>query len=56
MNDGCIFCKIIEGEISSEKVLESDNFIAIKDVHPKTKGHVHVIPRKEGDDFGGLSV
>lgn len=41
----CIFCKIAKGEIKSEKILESDNFFAIKDINPKTKGHSLVISK-----------
>lgn len=46
MTEDCIFCKIVKGEIKSEKILETDNFFAIKDVNPKTKGHSLVIPKK----------
>lgn len=42
----CIFCKIARGEIPSEKILDDENFFAIKDIHPKTKGHSLVIPKK----------
>ncbi|MGC9309710.1 MAG: HIT family protein [Candidatus Nanoarchaeia archaeon] len=42
----CIFCKIINQEIESEKVLENDNFIVIKDANPKVEGHSLVIPKK----------
>ncbi len=42
----CIFCKIVKGEIPSEKILETDDFIVIKDVHPKTKGHSLIIPKR----------
>ncbi len=42
----CIFCKIVRGEIDSKKILETENFFAIKDVNPKTKGHSLVIPKK----------
>jgi len=42
----CIFCKIAKGEIPTEKILESDNFFAIKDLNPKTKGHSLVISKK----------
>lgn len=41
----CIFCKIIRGEIPSERVLEDDSFIAIRDINPKAPVHVLVIPR-----------
>ena len=46
MVEDCIFCKIISGEIPAEKVLEDDNFIVIKDAHPKTSGHSLVISKK----------
>lgn len=42
----CVFCKIAKGEIPSEKVFENGNFIVIKDVHPRTRGHSLVIPKK----------
>ncbi len=45
-NKDCIFCKIARGEIKVEKILETENFFAIKDLHPKTRGHVLVIPKK----------
>ncbi len=47
----CIFCKIIRGEILSEKVYEDDNFIGILDIHPKAEGHTLIIPKKH---FGNL--
>jgi histidine triad (HIT) family protein len=51
----CIFCKIIEGEINSEKVFESENFVVIKDANPKVKGHSLVIPKEHMESFFGLS-
>ena len=42
----CIFCKIVKSEIPAEKVYEDDNFLAIKDVNPKVKGHTLLIPKK----------
>ena len=44
MND-CIFCKIVEGEIPSTKIYENEYVIAIKDINPKAKVHVLVIPK-----------
>ncbi|MBC8435226.1 HIT family protein [archaeon] len=49
--DDCIFCKIAKGEIPSEKVLENDNFIVIKDINPMTEGHSLVIPKKHYTTF-----
>jgi histidine triad (HIT) family protein len=45
-NNSCVFCKIIRGEIKSELIMESFNFIVIKDNCPKVEGHCLVIPKK----------
>ncbi len=44
-----IFTKIINGEIPSHKVAETENFLAFLDVFPIAKGHTLVIPKKEVD-------
>jgi histidine triad (HIT) family protein len=41
----CIFCKIINGEIPSTKILENKYVIAIDDINPKAKIHSLVIPK-----------
>lgn len=46
MEEECVFCKIISGEISSQKVFENTNFIGILDVHPISEGHTLLIPKK----------
>lgn len=45
MND-CLFCKIIKGEIPSDKVYEDDKIFALKDINPKAPVHLLVIPKK----------
>lgn len=42
-----IFTKIINREIKSEIVYEQENIIVIKDIHPKAKTHLLIIPKKE---------
>lgn len=42
----CLFCKIRDGEIPSTMVYEDDDIIAFKDINPKHKLHVLVVPRK----------
>lgn len=44
-----IFTKIVNGEIPSYKVAESDNCYAFLDINPLKRGHVIVIPKKEVD-------
>ena len=44
--DNCIFCRIIKGELPSQIVYENDKVIAIRDINPKAKVHILVIPKK----------
>jgi len=50
----CIFCKIVEGEIPSNKVLENDDFLAFHDINPSAPVHVLVIPKKHIDSFNEI--
>ena len=44
-----IFSKIIQGEIPSYKVAESDKFYAFLDISPLQNGHTLVVPKIEVD-------
>ena len=44
MND-CLFCKISDGRIPSDKVYESDTFFGINDINPQAPKHILIIPR-----------
>ena len=44
-----IFTKIVNKEIPSYKIAESDQFYAFLDINPLAKGHTLVIPKKEID-------
>ncbi len=46
----CIFCRIVEGELPSEKVLETDHCIVIKDINPQAPVHLLVITKKHYTD------
>ena len=41
----CIFCKIISGEIPSDKVYEDEQVLAFRDIAPKAPVHVLIIPK-----------
>lgn len=45
LNDNCVFCKIIKGEIPSQKVYEDDETLVFKDIEPKAKIHLLAIPK-----------
>jgi histidine triad (HIT) family protein len=42
----CFFCKLAQGEISPKTIYEDDNTLAFLDIHPRSKGHTLVIPKK----------
>jgi len=42
----CIFCKISNGDIPSEKIYEDKNFISFLDIQPVSHGHILIIPKK----------
>ena len=42
----CIFCKIVAGEIPSHKIYEDKDSFVFLDIHPESKGHTLVVPKK----------
>jgi len=55
MND-CLFCKIVNGEIPSEKVFENESTFVFLDIGPVSKGHLLVIPKRHAKDLQSGSV
>ncbi len=43
--DGCLFCKIVAGQIPSNKVYEDDLVLAFRDIAPQAPVHILVIPK-----------
>jgi len=52
----CIFCKIANDEIPSNKVLENDEFVAFHDMYPKAPVHILIIPKEHVDCFQEVSA
>ena len=46
MEENCVFCKIIKGEIPSKKVYEDEDALAFHDIEPAAPIHILVIPKK----------
>lgn len=44
--DNCIFCKIISGEIPTNKIYEDEEIIAFNDINPQMPTHILVVPKK----------
>lgn len=51
MENDCIFCKIIKKEIDSDIVYEDDDMMVIKDIRPKARIHLLVMPKKHIRNF-----
>ena len=52
----CIFCKIIAGELPSQKVDEDERTIAFMDISPATRGHALVVPRRHSRDLLEIDI
>lgn len=50
-----IFAKILSGAVPCEKVYENDEILAFKDIHPKAKVHVLVVPKTSSASFQDFS-
>ncbi|MDQ1366346.1 MAG: histidine triad family protein [Acidimicrobiaceae bacterium] len=44
--ENCLFCRIIRGEVPSDRVLSTDNTYAFRDIEPAAPVHVLVVPRR----------
>jgi histidine triad (HIT) family protein len=43
--DDCLFCKIIKGDIPSQKVYEDDKVLVFLDINPTTNGDSLLVPK-----------
>jgi histidine triad (HIT) family protein len=42
----CIFCKIVDGRIPSQKAFENDELLAFHDINPWAPVHVLIVPKQ----------
>lgn len=50
-----LFTKIVNGDIPSYKIAETEDYFAFLDINPNTKGHTLCIPKKEVDKIFDLT-
>ncbi|MGH2403620.1 MAG: histidine triad nucleotide-binding protein [bacterium] len=43
---GCVFCRIIAGEIPAERLHDDDLVVAIRDINPQAPTHVLILPKR----------
>lgn len=53
-SNDCLFCKIVAGEIPSDKVYEDDQMVVFKDINPKAAVHLLLVPREHIDSLNAL--
>ena len=51
----CLFCKILNGEIPSEKVYEDEKVFAFKDINPMAKEHYLFISKSHSLNINEIS-
>ncbi|HSX42077.1 MAG TPA: HIT domain-containing protein [Candidatus Saccharimonadales bacterium] len=44
--EDCLFCQIVREEVQSEQIIETTNYVAFKDIHPKAPVHVLIVPKR----------
>ena len=54
--NNCLFCKIIAGEIPSNKVYEDDRILAFRDIAPQAPTHILVIPKCHIPSVDGVTA
>ena len=47
----CVFCEIVAGRAPAIRIYEDDDYLAILDVRPFTRGHTLVMPKKHNVDL-----
>jgi histidine triad (HIT) family protein len=52
----CLFCKLVNGEIPTEIVFESDTVFAFKDIEPQAPHHILIIPKKHISTLNDLET
>jgi histidine triad (HIT) family protein len=55
MEDNCLFCRIVSGELPATIVYEDENSLAFLDHRPLFPGHTLLIPREHVETLGDLS-
>ena len=52
----CLFCKIIKGDVPSDKVFENENVFAFKDIHPKAPIHILIVPKRHIGSLASITT
>ena len=53
--ENCLFCKIIAGDIPSNKVYENEYVLAFRDIAPQAPVHILVIPKTHMESINAVN-
>ena len=56
MEENCIFCKILKGEIPSQKVYEDELVYAFRDINPAAPVHILIVPKEHIPSANALAA
>lgn len=42
----CLFCRIARGELPCDRLLETEDFVAFRDINPQAPVHALIIPKR----------
>ena len=48
----CLFCKMVAGEIPTNKVYEDERVLAFEDLNPQMPCHTLIVPKNHYDNIG----
>ncbi len=54
VDDNCLFCRIVSGELPATVVYEDENSLAFLDHRPLFHGHTLLVPREHFETLGDL--
>ncbi len=54
--DDCVFCNIVNKQLQSEILHETDELIVIRDIFPKAPVHLLVIPKQHIDSITDITA
>ena len=54
--ENCLFCKIIAGDIPSNKVYEDETVLAFRDIAPMAPTHILVVPKTHIPSVDGVTA
>ncbi len=56
MENDCLFCKIVKGEVPSKFLFEDDSFVVFRDIHPHAPVHILIVPKRHIRSINDLTT